>query len=434
MADDLERETTELLAALVRFNTVNPPGNERPAQELLAGLLREAGFEIELLGRTDERPNLVARLRGANDGPTLCLLSHVDTVLADPGDWQRDPWSGDVVDGELWGRGAQDMKSQTAAEVVAAVQLARSGWRPARGDLLVVSVVDEETGGGEGAQWLTENHPDVVRCDWLINEGAGTVFEFGDERLYGVCLAEKGVFRFTLTTDGVAGHASIPNIGENALLKMVPLLQALADHQPEFDITDPPRALFGALGMPLDGDPVAALEALRAREPVLAGLVEPTLGVTLAPTIISASQKINVIPSHARLDVDCRTPPGMGEDQVLQRIKDLLGPDGYRIEFTEMVVGNASPADSPLMDALRGWIAREDAEARVVPTMLPAFTDSRTFRAAFPDCVAYGFFPQREMNLYETWPLVHSCDERITVADLGFAARCYRDVAQELLG
>jgi acetylornithine deacetylase/succinyl-diaminopimelate desuccinylase-like protein len=434
MADDLERETTELLAALVRFNTVNPPGNERPAQELLAGLLREAGFEIELLGRTDERPNLVARLRGANDGPTLCLLSHVDTVLADPGDWQRDPWSGDVVDGELWGRGAQDMKSQTAAEVVAAVQLARSGWRPARGDLLVVSVVDEETGGGEGAQWLTENHPDVVRCDWLINEGAGTVFEFGDERLYGVCLAEKGVFRFTLTTDGVAGHASIPNIGENALLKMVPLLQAMADHQPEFDITDPPRALFGALGMPLDGDPVAALEALRAREPVLAGLVEPTLGVTLAPTIISASQKINVIPSHARLDVDCRTPPGMGEDQVLQRIKDLLGPDGYRIEFTEMVVGNASPADSPLMDALRGWIAREDAEARVVPTMLPAFTDSRTFRAAFPDCVAYGFFPQREMNLYETWPLVHSCDERITVADLGFAARCYRDVAQELLG
>jgi acetylornithine deacetylase/succinyl-diaminopimelate desuccinylase-like protein len=434
MADDLQRETTELLAALVRLNTVNPPGNERPAQELLAGLLREAGFEIELLGRTEERPNLVARLRGRGDGPTLCLLSHVDTVLADPGDWQRDPWSGDVVDGELWGRGAQDMKSQTAAEVVAAVQLARSGWRPARGDLLVVSVVDEETGGGEGAQWLTENHPDVVRCDWLLNEGAGTVFGFGDERLYGVCVAEKGVFRFTLTTDGVAGHASIPNIGENALLKMVPLLQAMADHQPEFDITDPPRALFGALGMPLDGDPVAALEALRERDPALAGLVEPTLGVTLAPTIISASEKINVIPSHARLEVDCRTPPGMGEDQVLRRIKDLLGPDGYRIEFTEMVVGNASPADTPLMDAVSGWIGREDAEARVVPTMLPAFTDSRTFRAAFPDCVAYGFFPQREMNLYETWPLVHSRDERIAVADLGFAARCYRDVAQELLG
>jgi acetylornithine deacetylase/succinyl-diaminopimelate desuccinylase-like protein len=435
MADDLERETTELLAALVRLNTVNPPGNERPAQELLAGLLRDAGFEIDLLGRTEERPNLVARLRGTDDGPTLCLLSHVDTVLADPGDWQRDPWSGDVVDGELWGRGAQDMKSQTAAEVAAALELARSGWRPAHGDLLVVSVVDEETGGGEGAQWLTENHPDVVRCDWLLNEGAGTVFGFGDERLYGVCVAEKGVFRFTLTTDGVAGHASTPNIGENALLKMVPLLQAMAEHQPEFDITDPPRALFGGLGVPLDGDPVAALEALRARDPALAGLVEPTLGVTLAPTIISASEKINVLPSTARLQVDCRVPPGHGEETALRRIREVLGDGGdYEIEFHEQVVGNGSPLDTPLMDAIRGWVERVDPDARVVPVMLPAFTDSRTFRNAFPDVVAYGFFPQRQKTLFEAWPLMHGKDERIDVRDLGFAASCYRDVCKELLG
>jgi acetylornithine deacetylase/succinyl-diaminopimelate desuccinylase-like protein len=326
------------------------------------------------------------------------------------------------------------MKSQTAAEVVAAVSLARAGWRPANGDVLVVSVVDEETGGGEGAEWLTEHHPDAVRCDMLINEGAGTVFPFGDERVYGVCIAEKGVFRFTLTTDGVAAHASTPKVGENALLKMVPLLQALGEGQPTFDVTDPPRALLDELGMPLDGDPARALDALRDRDPLLAGRVEPMLGVTFAPTIISASDKINVIPSRARLQVDCRTPPGMGEDQVRRRIQELLGADGYTIEFTEKVVGNASPVQSPLMDALRGWVAREDPGARVVPTMLPAFTDSRTFRAAFPECVAYGFFPQREMDLYESWSLVHSRDERIAVADLGFAARCYRDVTRELLG
>jgi acetylornithine deacetylase/succinyl-diaminopimelate desuccinylase-like protein len=434
MAEDLERETTELLQQLVRLNTVNPPGNERPAQELLATRLRDAGFEVQLLGRTEDRPNLVARLRGAGDGPTLCLLSHVDTVLADPAEWQRDPWSGDVVDGELWGRGAQDMKSQTAAEVVAALSLAREGWRPAHGDLLVVSVADEETGGSCGAEWLTEHHPDAVRCDMLINEGAGTVFPFGGERVYGVCVAEKGVFRFTLTTDGVAAHASTPNVGDNALLKMVPLLQAMGDRRPAFDVTDPPRALLDGLGIALDGDPAAALEALRDRDPVLAARVEPMLGVTLAPTIISASEKINVIPSRAALQVDCRTPPGMGEEQVLRRVREILGDDGYRIEFTEQVIGNASPIDSPLMQALRGWVAREDPEARVVPTMLPAFTDSRTFRAAFPECVAYGFFPQREMTWYDAWPLVHSRDERIAVADLGFAARCYRDVTKELLG
>ena len=433
MADDLERETTELLQRLVRFNTVNPPGNERPAQEHLAALLGDAGFEVQLLGRTEERPNLVARLRGTGDGPTLCLLSHVDTVLADASDWQRDPWSGDVVDGELWGRGALDMKSQTAAEVVAAVTLARAGWRPAHGDLLVVCVVDEETGGGEGAVWLTEHHPDACRCDMLLNEGAGGVFPFGDERLYGVCVAEKGVFRFTVTTDGVAAHASTPRMGENALLKMVPFLQAMGDRQPPYDITETPRALLAELGLPLDGDPAPVLAALRERDPVIAVLVEPMLGVTLAPTRIFASEKINVIPSRTTLAVDCRTPPGMDEDEVRARIQAVLGTNGYALEFTEKVVGNSSPPQSPLMDALRGWVAREDPGARVVPTMLPAFTDSRTFRAAFPECVAYGFFPQRAMTLYETWPLVHSRDERIATADLGFAARCYRDVTKELL-
>ena len=433
MADDLERETTELLQRLVRTNTVNPPGNERPAQELLAGLLRDAGFEVDLLGADEERPNLVARLRGASDGPTLCLLSHVDTVLADPAEWQRDPWSGEVVDGVLWGRGAQDMKSQTAAEVVAAVALARSGWRPARGELLVVAVVDEETGGGQGAIWLTENHPDAVRCDMLLNEGAGNVFPYGGEDVYGVCVAEKGVFRFTVTTEGVAGHASNPNLGDNALLKMVPYLQAMADRRPGFDVTEPPRALLAELGLPVDGDPASALAALRERDAQLADLVEPMLGVTLAPTRIFASEKINVIPSRTTLAVDCRTPPGMEEDEVRARIQEVLGANGYALEFTEKVVGNASPPESPLMDALRNWVAREHPDARVVPTMLPAFTDSRTFRAAFPECVAYGFFPQRAMNLYETAPLVHSKDERIATADLGFAARCYRDVAKELL-
>jgi acetylornithine deacetylase/succinyl-diaminopimelate desuccinylase-like protein len=432
MAAELERETTDLLSRLVAIDTVNPPGNERPAQELLAGLLEDAGFEVELLGRTEDRPNLLARRRGAVDGPTLCLLSHVDTVLADAGEWQRDPWSGEVFDGVLWGRGAQDMKSQTAAEVVGAIALAQAGG-PARGELLIASVADEETGGSEGAMWLCEHHPDRVRCDLLLNEGAGTVIPFEGERVYGVCLAEKGVFRFTVTTDGVAGHASMPRIGENALLKMVPLLQAIGDGETAFDVTDPPRAMLAELGISVDGDPAAALSALEARDPVLAALVEPMLRVTLAPTRISASEKINVIPSRARLQVDCRTPPGMERDQVLARIHEVLGGGGYQVEFTEEVVGNSSPADTPLMDALRGWITREDPEARVVPTMLPAFTDSRTFRDAFPECVAYGFFPQREMTLYETAPLIHARDERIAVADLGFAARCYRDVAKELL-
>ncbi len=420
-------DPTPLLQELIRFDTVNPPGNERAAQEHLAATLRDAGFEVELLGRTEERPNLVARLRGNADGPTLCLLSHVDTVYATPGEWSHDPWSGDLDDGFIWGRGALDMKSQTAAEVAAAVGLAQEGWRPARGDLLVVVVVDEETGGAEGARWICEHHPDPVRCDYLLNEGAGTVFPFGDERVYGVCVAEKGVFRFILRTEGVAGHASIPKIGDNALLKMAPLLAAMRERQPEFDITDAPQALMDGLG-------VAGLDELRAKDAILAMLVEPMLGVTLAPTMAHASDKINVIPSRAELQVDCRVPPGLGREHAERRIREVLGDDGYSLEFIEMTIGNSSPVESPLMDAIRDWLSANDPDARVVPTMLPGFTDSRTFRAAFPDAIAYGFFPQRHMTLYETAPLIHSADERIDVRDLEFATRFFRDVTQKLLG
>ena len=430
---DLQQETTELLQRLIRKNTVNPPGDERAALEMLASELGEAGFEIDLVGSSPERPNLVARLRGKADGPTLCLLSHVDTVLATAADWTHDPWSGDIADGCVWGRGALDMKSQTAAEVTAALSLAREGWRPASGDLLVVVVADEETGGGLGAMWICEHHPDLVRCDYLLNEGGGAVIPYDDERLYGVCVAEKGVFRFRLTTDGVAGHASIPKIGDNALLKMAPLLAAMDARQPGFDLTDGPRALLEGLKLEPDGDPAAALERLRARDPGLALLVEPLLGVTLAPTKISASPKINVIPASAVLSVDCRIPPGMGEEGALRRIREVLGEDGYRLEFTEQVIGNQSPVTSPLMDAIADWIGEHDPGARVVPTVLPGFTDSRTFRDAFPECIAYGFFPQRHMTLYETAPLIHSADERVDVRDLGFAAGFFRDVTTAML-
>ncbi len=176
-------EATELLQKLIRFDTVNPPGNERPAQVYLSDYLTEAGFECELLGAEPERPNLVARLRAdenpthpADPGPTLCYLGHVDTVMSNAAEWStHGPWSGELAEGFVWGRGALDMKSQVAAEIAAAAGLARSGWRPARGELLIVAVVDEETGGELGAQWICREHPEKVRCDLLVNEGGGAV-------------------------------------------------------------------------------------------------------------------------------------------------------------------------------------------------------------------------------------------------------------------
>jgi acetylornithine deacetylase/succinyl-diaminopimelate desuccinylase-like protein len=437
MDADLQRATTELLQQLIRFDTVNPPGDERLLQEFLLGELTAVGFDCELLGAEPQRPNLIARLRGTSDGPTLCLLGHVDTVLANAEEWTHDPWSGDVADGHLWGRGALDMKSQVAAEIAAAIALARSGWRPARGELLICSVVDEETGGALGAQWITENHPDKVRCDFLINEGGGPFFEYAGARRYGVCCAEKGVFRFKLITDGVAGHASLPKMGDNALLKLGPLLERLGARQPSYAITDVPAAFLRGLGEDPD-DPAGAVARLAAADRRLATMFEPMLGVTFTPTRAAASQKVNVIPSRAEVHVDCRVPPGLGEDEVHHAIEEVLGSDGsgggFRVEFTEQVVGNGSPSDSPLRDAIDGWIAANDPGAVTVPVILPGFTDSRWFRNAFPDCVAYGFFPHQHQSLLDAAPLVHGADERIDVRDLGYAAQFYADVTRALLG
>ena len=434
---ELERRTTELLQRLIRFNTVNPPGNEEPIQEYLRGLLEGAGFECELLSAVQGRPNLVARLRGRSAGPVLCLSGHVDTVLATPSEWSVDPWSGELRDGCVWGRGALDMKSQVAAEAAAALTLCDEGWRPESGDLLLVFVADEEAGSLHGARWLCATHPDKVRCDFSVNEGAGEVVEFDGHRYYPVCAAEKGVFRFKITTSGRAGHASIPRIGDNALLKLAPILSRLAEAPMPLELSAEPEGLLRGLGVLDGGDPAAALRALEERDPRLAVLVEPMLGVTLTPTMVHASEKINVIPSRAELQVDCRVPPGLGEDHARARIRDALGSDeGYELVFfrEEEVVGNRSPLDTELMEHIKRFVNEEDPGAAVVPTVLPGFTDSRWWREAFPGCVAYGFFPQKRMDMFESAPLVHGADERVPVEDLGMAARFYSGLAQEVLG
>jgi acetylornithine deacetylase/succinyl-diaminopimelate desuccinylase-like protein len=431
---DLQAEATDVLSRLIRFDTVNPPGNERACQEWLKGYLEDAGLECELLHAGDpERPNLVARLRGDAEGPVLGYLSHVDTVLADAADWRHDPWSGEVHDGAVWGRGAIDMKSQTAAEVVAAAHLAREGWRPPSGELKLISVVDEETGGRLGAQWLTEQRPDAAHVDWLVNEGAGAVMPYGDRRLYGVCCAEKGTFRFRVRARGRAGHASVPALADNALLKLLPALERIGTGRAAYDVVDEARAFLRAIGED-PADPEGAVARMGAIEPRLAAMLEPTLGATFAPTLISAGEKINVIPARAEFAVDCRLPPGLDGDVAQRRAYELLGDtDGLEIEVTEAIVGNRSPIETPLMEAIGAWVREADPDGDAVPVVMPAFTDCRWFRAAFPDCIAYGFFPQRHQTLYESWPLMHSADERLDVRDLGFATRFFADLPRRLL-
>jgi acetylornithine deacetylase/succinyl-diaminopimelate desuccinylase-like protein len=437
----LGTQAVELLSELIRQDTVNPPGNEDRVQGLLAQRLRDAGFAVTVLAAEPGRTNLVADLGGEAEGETLCLLGHVDTVPADVSEWSFSPWSGEVVEGAVRGRGAQDMKGQVAAEVAAAIWLAESGWRPATGSLKLVITADEEMGAALGAQWLCSEHPEAVRSDLVVNEGGGASFELAGKRFYTLCLGEKGVNRFLLRARGEAGHASVPALGDNALLKLAPALLRLAEQPPLEPTPEGVAFLSILLGEDLGGvdggELEAAVERLRAlSEPLTAYVAEPMLRVTMVPTKAAASEKENVIPSRAEVLVDCRVPPGGGAAEAQDALEQLLGPlaEGLEVEFTERVSGNSSPAESPLAEAIAASLAELDPDATLVPMVMSGFSDSHWFRKAFGAATVYGFCPQRELGLFEAAPLIHAPDERAAVADVELAATFYADLSRRVLG
>ncbi|HEX5028715.1 MAG TPA: M20/M25/M40 family metallo-hydrolase [Gaiellaceae bacterium] len=425
----LRDEVTALLQSLVRLDTVNPPGNETRAAELLAGYLAENGVESQLYARVPERANLVARIPGG-DGPTLAFLCHTDTVLADPGEWDRDPWSGDLVDGEVWGRGALDMKGQVAANAVAFASLAREGFVPS-GDLLFIATADEEVGDGYGLVWLCSEHPDAVRCDYAVNEGGGERLVLGGKPVYLCASAEKASAPFVVRVHGRSGHASMPGIADNALVKSARYLEALGSYAPPIEEIPEARGLLEAvLGEmpPLDD----ALERASAIHPMLPALVEPLLSFTLSPTMIDASHQRNVIPAQCVITVDCRLLPETTPADVEPLIRAALGDGSYDIEFQEYVGGTRSPLDTPLWKALARFTEKIEPDARLAPMACPGFTDSHFLRETF-GTVAYGYFPALADPM-ELTKMVHSANERARVEDLELGTNMLRATALELLG
>jgi acetylornithine deacetylase/succinyl-diaminopimelate desuccinylase-like protein len=431
----LRGEVTELLQELLRANTVNPPGNELRAAEVLRAYFARSGIECDFLARDPQRPNVVARLRGG-EGPSLALLSHTDTVLADPAEWERDPWSGDLVDGEVWGRGALDMKGQVAASAVAFASLAREGFAPA-GDLVFVSVADEEVGGvgghdGYGLRWLVQAHPEAVRCDYALNEGGGERLVLGGRPVYLCATAEKMSAPFILRVRGRSGHASMPGIADNALVKAARYVAALGAYAPPRELIPEARGFLEVVlgeAPPLE----EALERARTVHPLLPALVEPLLSLTLSPTMIEASRQRNVVPALCEVTVDCRLLPEQTPAEVEPLIRAALGEGDYELEWEEAVGGTRSAYPTPLWDALAAFTERIEPGARLAPVACPGFTDSHYLRQAF-GTVAYGFFPLRAMDAELATRLVHSANERIAVDDLALGVELLRHAAQALLG
>src|SRR4051794_18260357 len=406
---ELHEEVVELTRHLVRLDTQNAtghhPGNETQVARHLADYLGDAGIETELVAREPHRANLVARVPGTESGAaSLAFVGHTDVVPVDVRDWSHPPFEGVVDDaGYLVGRGVLDMKGELAARAVAVKELVRSGWRP-RGDLWLLAVPDEEDGMADvGMRWLLEARPDI-RPDLSINEGGGEVFDLTDgRRLASVGVGEKGTYPARVTALGQAGHGSTPTVGDNAVPHLGEVLARLGAGLPAPERHPLVDAMLEVLlGPSYDpaSDLPSALAAAGALHPELEHYLPALAGTTLAPTRVGASDKRNVMPSRAWVELDCRILPGTSEADVEAAVRARLGSGiAYELSWPEpLIAGSASPPDGPVVDAVRSFLAAEGVEADVLPSLGTGFTDSVYLRAA-SGTAAYGYSP------YLTTPL-----------------------------
>jgi acetylornithine deacetylase/succinyl-diaminopimelate desuccinylase-like protein len=431
---DLRDETTALLRDLLRVDTTNPPGHETAAATLLRDYLEASGVHCELVTRDPDRANLIARIPGTGDGPSLALLGHTDVVPADPAGWTHPPFAGHLDgDGYVWGRGAIDMKNETASRAVALAVLARSGFRP-RGDLLFVAEADEENGTDVvGLQWLVRERPDIG-ADYVINEGASERLTLADGRtVVTINVGEKATLPALVTALGRAAHASTPQAGANAVPRLATLIGRLADARPERRLLPETRALLEALVGTVDGDLDDAIAQAERLHPAFAELVGPLFATTIAPTRLRGSDARNVMPARASVECDIRVLPGTTEARLQAELAAALGTDvPHEVEFLEPPNGGSvSPIDTPLYDVCRRWLAENDPGAILLPTVCTGFTDSHFMRDAFGS-VAYGFWPMRHTPYEVAAAGIHSVDERVHVDDLGYATRFHVDACRAI--
>ena len=431
---ELRDEATRLLRDLLRVDTSNPPGRETPAALLLKEYLEANGVECELVANDPDRANLVARIPGSGGGPSLALVGHTDVVPADAQDWRHPPFSGHLdEDGYVWGRGAVDMKNETATRAVTMAVLGREGFRP-QGDLLFIAEADEEDGAEPvGMVWLVKERPDL-RVDYALNEGGGERLELADGRIVvPLEVGEKATLPTLVTALGEAGHASTPTAGANAVPRLAVLIQRLAEHQTEQRVLPETQAMLEELTGPLDGDLESALERAVSLHASFRELLPPLFGTTIAPTRLRGSTARNVMPGRASVECDCRVVPGTAEAELEAEFRRALGDDlPFELEFLEEPVGGTvSPLGTPLEDVCRGFLARRDPGATLLPTMSTGFTDSHYMRETW-GTVAYGFWPFRHTPNEVYGSGFHNRDERIHVDDLGYAVEFHLEACRAI--
>lgn len=444
MSETLGAEATNHLRMLIRCDTSNPPGGERPAAEYLAEQLSGEGIEAEILEKSPRRSNLVARLPGSGEAPPLLLLSHLDVVPARAEDWAYPPFEGVLQDGYVWGRGAVDMKNTTAIQMTAMVALARQRV-PLKRDLLLAATAGEEADPEMGVIFLAEEHPERVTAEYALNESGGEALLLEGKRFYTLQIAQKMGMRLKMVARGPDGHSSIP-YRQSAIGTLAAAIKRLRGQPLPHHVISTTRRFFHDIAAVLEDehqsaamldmlDPsrqAQALDILKA-DPYVKRMFWSMMRNIAEPTIVRAGYKMNVIPATAEAEINARNLPGVGRQQLLAEIRNIVGDevelvDGRYHDALEFDI----PDDDALFSAARYAIQRHDAEGYLVPYLSCGGTDA-PFLAPL-GVKTIGFTPMQPDPAGMVLQLAHSSNERISVANLSFGVQVLLDTIRYLNG
>jgi acetylornithine deacetylase/succinyl-diaminopimelate desuccinylase-like protein len=445
---DQVSEVTDLLQQLIRNACVNDgtptSGQEVRNADLLTSYLGTSGLDVERYEAAPGRANIVARIEGSDpNAPSLLLMGHLDVVPVNVEGWRRDPFGGELVDGEVWGRGAVDMLCLTASMAVAFRDLARSGFRP-RGALAYLGVADEEALGVHGARWLLEHHPEAVRTDYVVTEFGGVAMPLPSETgpKLPIMVAEKGTYWCRIVVKGTPGHGSMPFRTDNALVKAAEVVRRIAEYRPDTRIHDAWRGFIEGSDLPPDLcasllDPDRVYELVDEFEDVgLARMIHACTHTTFAPTIARGGVKTNVIPDRVELEVDIRTLPGERSEDTRAMLEAAIGPDllpSVEIAATAADESTASPRDTPLFDSISRATQALVPGATTLPFIVMGATDSRFFRRAGVTAYGAGLFSDR-ISFTDFASMFHGDNERIDQESLRLQTELWDLVARDLVG
>ena len=441
--EDSSGEVTELLQQLIRNACVNDgtveSGGEVRSADVLQTYLEGAGVDLERYEPEPGRTSLVGRIEGRrHDAPTLLLMGHTDVVPVNEAGWRNDPFGGELIDGEVWGRGAIDMLNLTASMAVAFRRLADSGFQP-DGTLIYLAVADEEALGTHGAEWLTEHEADAVGADYVITESGGIPVPGAEGTMLPLMVGEKGAQWARIRVSGTPGHGSQPYRTDNALVTAATVVQRLADYRPEAQIHDVWRTFLAGTGFPHEFiepllDPSTIGPALDALPLGMGRMFHACTHTTFAPTVVHGGVKTNVIPDTVDLEVDIRTLPGQTAEDVRGMLDDALGDVADRVTVEVMAddESTASPMDTPLFESLNRLTGRWYEGSRVVPMLSVGATDARFFRRMGTPSYGFGLFSE-QMSFEDFAAMFHGDDERVDVESLRLSVELWEALARDFL-